>query len=108
MAPKVAKRSRGRLRNDADSREKHLMRNTAVHRSVTALFLVVTAMFGAVSALASEPPPDLGLDLIPSSKKVGEHRYESPPDSDATPKGFEGLNLSLKKLRVASQSRGDS
>ncbi len=48
-----------------------------------ALLLLVTA-----SSNARAEGTDLGLELVPYSKKVGEHRYESPRDFDGTVKFF--------------------
>lgn len=51
------------------------------------LWLIV-ALLLAPLAHAADTPSEYGLELIPWSKKVGEHRYESPRDWDATLKFF--------------------
>lgn len=50
---------------------------------------VLFATLGALPAQASgDTPTDLGLELIPWSKKLDDRRYESPRDWEATIKFF--------------------
>ena len=42
----------------------------------------------APSFASEDVPKELGLDLVPWSKKVGDHRYESPRDYEGTVKFF--------------------
>lgn len=56
---------------------------------VLALVLGLGVAVGAAPASASaDTPTELGLELIPWSKKLTERRYESPRDWDATLKFF--------------------
>lgn len=51
--------------------------------------LALVALVAAAPASASaDTPTDLGLELIPWSKKLAERRYESPRDWDGTIKFF--------------------
>lgn len=64
----------------------------ASRRSRTSAVLAALAMalaLGAAPARASgDTPTELGLELIPWSKKLAERRYESPRDWEATLKFF--------------------
>ncbi|MBI1949200.1 MAG: hypothetical protein HYS27_26165 [Deltaproteobacteria bacterium] len=67
----------------------------AVARRPVALLrplLVAAAVSAALAALpasaSADTPTDLGLELIPWSKKLVERRYESPRDWDGTLKFF--------------------
>lgn len=50
--------------------------------------LAVVALAATPVAAASDTPTELGLELIPWSKKLAERRYESPRDWDGTIKFF--------------------
>lgn len=52
------------------------------------LALTVGLALAAPAQASSDTPTDLGLELIPWSKKLDERRYESPRDWDATLKFF--------------------
>jgi hypothetical protein len=52
--------------------------------NVRALLLALVVAFPAQAAA----PEELGLDLIPWSKKIGDRRYESPRDYEGTLKFF--------------------
>lgn len=54
----------------------------------TALALVGLAITATPANASSDTPTDLGLELIPWSKKLAERRYESPRDWDGTIKFF--------------------
>ncbi len=59
---------------------------TGMTRLALALAVAFVALF-PMAAHADEPK-ELGLDLVPWSKKVGDKRYESPRDYEGTVKFF--------------------
>ena len=62
---------------------------TALRRwSFLILLLMAAAVAGPALASAGDTPTELGVELIPWSKKLGERRYESPRDWEATIKFF--------------------
>ncbi len=64
--------------------------------AVTALLAFVVA---APAAHASGTSSELGLDLIPWSKKVAERRYESPRDYEGTLKFFKDKFKGWKNVK---------
>ena len=63
------------------------------------LFSFALAMSVALPALADDTPKELGLELVPWSKKVGDKRYESPRDYEGTVKFFRDKWKSAKSVR---------
>lgn len=59
-----------------------------MHRWSLVLALAVAASAAAPARASSDTPTELGLELIPWSKKLAERRYESPRDWEATVKFF--------------------
>jgi hypothetical protein len=53
----------------------------------------------AAPAHAAEPNNELGLELVPWSKKVGERRYESPRDFDSTVKFYKDRFKGQKTIK---------
>jgi hypothetical protein len=71
-------------------------------RSLTAAVALVVAALTVVVALparAADQPSELGLDLVPWSKKLGERRYESPRDYEGTVKYFKDKFKGWKQIR---------
>ena len=66
-----------------------------VWSAVFALFAAST--LGAASSHAADT--ELGLELIPWSKKVGDRRYESPRDYDGTIKFFKDKFKGYKNIK---------
>lgn len=70
--------------------------------SLSALFTAsVLFVVGAAPAHAAGAPTttELGLELVPWSKKLGERRYESPRDYDGTVKFFRDQFKGWKQIR---------
>jgi hypothetical protein len=65
---------------------------------MTRLWLIV-ALLLAPLAHAADTPEEYGLELIPWSKRVADHRYESPRDWDATLKFFRDKFKGWKTVR---------
>jgi hypothetical protein len=64
------------------------------------LFLLAfLALSLALPALAEDAPRELGLDLVPWSKKLGDRRYESPRDYEGTVKFFRDKWKSSKPVK---------
>lgn len=63
------------------------------------ILLVVLAGLAAPAAGADAPSSDLGLELVPWSRKVGDHRYESPRDYEGTIKFFKDKFKGYKTIK---------
>lgn len=64
--------------------------------------LVLALLFATLSptpSRAADAGSELGLELIPWSKKVGERRYESPRDYDGTIKFFKDKFKGYKNIK---------
>ena len=57
------------------------------------------AVVVVATLLAAAAPSELGLDLIPWSKKIGERRYESPRDYEGTLKFFKDKFKGWKNVK---------
>jgi hypothetical protein len=68
----------------------------------TRSFAIVAACFGFVvfvSAGARAANDDIGLELIPFSKRIAEHRYESPRDYEGTIKFYKDKFKGYKNIK---------
>jgi len=64
------------------------------------LAAVALAVMSSSSSLAANGPEDLGITLLPTSSKIGEHRYSSGRDYEATTKFFKEKFRGLAKVRT--------
>jgi hypothetical protein len=61
--------------------------------------LAVVGMLVSAAPARADDNSDLGLELVPWSKKVGDHRYESPRDYEGTVKFFKDKFKGYKTIR---------
>lgn len=61
---------------------------------------IALAATASTSSLAANGPEDLGITLLPSANKIGEHRYTSGRDYEATTKFFKEKFRGLAKVRT--------
>lgn len=59
----------------------------------------ILALLTSTAALAAGSPEELGLELVPYAKKIGERRYQSQRDYDATIKFFRDKFKGSKSVR---------
>ena len=64
----------------------------------TSLVLAVVALLSSSAGLAAGPD-EFGLELMPSAKKIGAHRYQSDRNYDATVKFFREKFRGAKSVR---------
>lgn len=60
---------------------------------------LVMLLLGAAPSRAADPPSELGLELLPWSKRLEERRYESPRDFDGTVKFFREKFRGWKQIK---------
>lgn len=61
--------------------------------------LALSPVLPEAARAADASDSDLGLELVPWSRKVGEHRYESPRDYEATIKFFRDKFKGYKNIK---------
>ncbi len=69
-------------------------------RSLRTVVVVAIALALSSSASAANGPEDLGITLLPSADKIGEHRYTAGRDYEATTKFFREKFRGLPKVRT--------
>jgi hypothetical protein len=63
------------------------------------ILVAAFALTLALPAVAEDAPKELGLELVPWSKKISERRYESPRDYEGTVKFFRDKWKSSKPVK---------
>ncbi len=66
---------------------------------IATALVAATLVLVAAPARAADTPAELGLDLIPWSKKIGDRRYESPRDYEGTIKFFKDKFKGWKNVK---------
>jgi hypothetical protein len=73
-------------------------KRAAMKRFALALAVVLVAAT-STEAVAASAPEELGLDLVPYSRKIGERRYQSHRDYEGTIKFFRDKFKGWKTIR---------
>ncbi len=67
--------------------------------AVVSCLVLLAVPLVATPALAASGPEELGLELVPYAKKIGERRYQSQRDYDGTIKFFKDKFKGSKTVR---------
>ena len=68
-------------------------------RFILALALALAVLSTSSPGLAASGPEELGLELVPYARKIGERRYQSQRDYDATLKFFKDKFKNTRAVR---------
>lgn len=68
-------------------------------KNILLVLLLLAILIPSLSAHAADGPMELGLELVPYSRKIGERRYESSRDFDGTLKHFKDMFRGQKQIK---------